>query len=160
MSPDSDGRAGTEAVLCYVCGQEPATVSWEAGDECRRLCGRCFAEVPGILREPKPKRRRRAAAAATPAPTTTNRARKPAPPRRIGADPADVGAMARPRFATDLDAPYSTTADGRNPWPEIWGRQVEAGDVGYLHPDCIAAGHEWLLRHRQSAAPATWGFGD
>lgn len=105
----------------------------------------------------KPKRRRRAAT--HPAPITTKRTRKPdaAPPadaeRKRTQTPAqrvrerDDTLGVDPKFSTDPDAPSATTADGRNPWPAIWAEDLLAGRTD-LHPDCAAAGREWLKRNR------------
>ena len=63
--------------------------------------------------------------------------------RRAAAAPVDT--YIAPEFCIDLDAPYATTADRRNPWPQIWHEQLEAGHTD-LHRDCVAAAHEWRLR--------------
>ena len=50
MPRDSDAPAAADTALCHVCGAEPATVSWEAGDEYRLLCERCTDQVSRIMR--------------------------------------------------------------------------------------------------------------
>ena len=60
----------------------------------------------------------------------------------------------RPRqpatMATDLDAPYVTTADGRNPWPQIWAEQIVAGSIRGMPTECEQAAREWAARELQA----------
>ena len=80
--------------------------------------------------------------------TGAKRRRAPVPPKPKRSQSARPKPKPEPirtpsEMHVGIEAGSSTTADGRNPWPQIWAEQIDEGNDYNLPAECRTAAREW-----------------